>query len=61
VEEDLLTTDLNAFLKRNIRLERVDHLALGNLFCGIKITAGQGWTRLFEQLFRVDKWSVCRG
>jgi len=21
----------------------------------------QGWTRLFEQLFRVDKWSVCRG
>jgi hypothetical protein len=21
----------------------------------------QGWTRLFEQLFRVDKWSICRG
>jgi len=21
----------------------------------------EGWTRLFEQLFRVDKWSVCRG
>ena len=19
------------------------------------------WSRLFEQLFRVDKWSVCRG
>jgi hypothetical protein len=36
---DLLTADLNAFLKRNIRLERVDHVALGNLFSGIKITA----------------------
>jgi hypothetical protein len=21
----------------------------------------KGWTRLFEQLFRVDKWSICRG
>jgi len=21
----------------------------------------EGWTRLFEQLFRVDKWSICRG
>jgi hypothetical protein len=23
--------------------------------------SGEGWTRLFEQLFRVDKWSICRG
>jgi hypothetical protein len=28
---DLATADLNAFLKRNLRLERVDHAALGNL------------------------------
>jgi hypothetical protein len=35
----LATADLNAFLKRNVRLERVDHVALGNLFCGIKNTA----------------------
>jgi len=27
----LATADLNAFLKRNLRLERVDHVALGNL------------------------------
>jgi hypothetical protein len=27
----LLTADLNAFLKRNLRLERVDHVALGDL------------------------------
>jgi len=27
----LATADLNAFLRRNIRLERVDHVALGNL------------------------------
>jgi hypothetical protein len=27
----LLTADLNAFLSRNLRLERVDHVALGNL------------------------------
>jgi len=34
----LATADLNAFLRRNLRLERVDHVALGNLFCGIKNT-----------------------
>jgi hypothetical protein len=34
----LLSADLNAFLKRNLRLERVDHAALGNLFRRIKIT-----------------------
>jgi uncharacterized protein DUF4236 len=32
---------------------------------GLHYTVGtsgsQGWTRLFEQLFRVDKWSICRG
>src|SRR5262249_19466541 len=27
----LATADLNAFLRRNLRLERVDHVALGNL------------------------------
>jgi hypothetical protein len=32
----LLTADLNAFLRRNIRLERANHVALGNLFRGIK-------------------------
>ena len=25
------------------------------------LDGSQGWTRLFEQLFRVDKWSICRG
>jgi hypothetical protein len=35
----LLAADLNDFLRRNIRLERPDHAALGNLFRGIKITA----------------------
>jgi hypothetical protein len=35
----LATADLNGFLRRNLRLERVDHVALGNLFCGIKNTA----------------------
>ena len=35
----MAAADLNAFLKRNIRLERVDYIALGNLFRGIKITA----------------------
>jgi hypothetical protein len=35
----LATADLNAFLRRNLRLERVDHIALGNLYCGIKNTA----------------------
>ena len=28
----LLTTDLNAFLERNLRLARVDHVAVGKLF-----------------------------
>jgi hypothetical protein len=31
----LLQTDLNAFLERHIRLERVDHVALGYVFRGI--------------------------
>jgi hypothetical protein len=35
--KNLQTADLNAFLKRNLRLEQVDHVALGNLFRGIKI------------------------
>jgi len=30
--DDLLTADLNAFLKRNIRLECVDHIEFGKLF-----------------------------
>jgi hypothetical protein len=38
----LLTADLHAFLKRNIRLERVDHVALGNLLRGIKIARTPG-------------------
>jgi DNA-binding GntR family transcriptional regulator len=25
------------------------------------IRAAQNWTRLSEQKFRIDKWSVCRG
>ena len=29
---DLLTADLNAFLKDNLRLARVDHVAVGKLF-----------------------------
>ena len=29
--QHLLTADLNSFIKRNLRLERVDHVALGNL------------------------------
>ena len=29
---DLLAADLNAFLKRNLRLARVDHVAVGKLF-----------------------------
>jgi hypothetical protein len=29
---DLLAADLNSFLKRNLRLARVDHVAVGNLF-----------------------------
>ena len=29
--QHLLTADLNSFIKRNLRLERVDHAALGNL------------------------------
>jgi hypothetical protein len=32
----LLTADLNAFLKRNIRLERPNYVALGNLLRGLK-------------------------
>lgn len=36
---DLLNADLNDFLARNIRLEQVDYVALGNLFRGLKITA----------------------
>jgi hypothetical protein len=32
----LLTADLNAFLKRSIRLEQVNHAALGNLLRGLK-------------------------
>lgn len=37
--DNLLKADLNAFLARNVRLEQVDRVALGNLFRGIKITA----------------------
>jgi hypothetical protein len=36
---DLLRADLNGFLKRNLRLERADHLALGKLFRGDPLTA----------------------
>jgi hypothetical protein len=35
----LQNADLNDFLKRNIRLERVDDVAVGNLFRGIKNSA----------------------
>jgi hypothetical protein len=38
----LLGADLNAFLKRNLRLERVDHVALGYLFCRTKIPSSRG-------------------
>jgi predicted NBD/HSP70 family sugar kinase len=30
-------------------------------FKRVGLEAGQRWARLFEQPFRVDKWSVCRG
>jgi hypothetical protein len=36
---NLLDADLDAFLEGNIRLERVDHVALGNLFRGLQIAA----------------------
>ena len=36
--KDLLAADLNAFLKRNLRLEQIDHVAFGNLFCWTRST-----------------------
>jgi hypothetical protein len=36
---DLLRADLNDFFERNLRLERVDHLALGKLLRGCLLTA----------------------
>jgi len=34
--KDLIAADLNDFLSRNLRLERANHVALGNLFFGHK-------------------------
>ena len=42
--KDLLRADLNAFLKRNLRLERANYVALGNLFRGIKNTGRRART-----------------
>jgi hypothetical protein len=39
--KDLLTADLNAFAKHNIRLERVNYVALGNLFRGVNARSTQ--------------------
>ena len=39
---DLLAADLNAFLKRNLRLARVDHVAVGKLF---KVRRGRNQAR----------------
>jgi hypothetical protein len=39
--EHLIAADLNAFLKRNLRLERANYVALGNLFFGHKCLADQ--------------------
>jgi hypothetical protein len=35
------------------------HMALKRLYVGQ--SGGQSWSRLSEQNFRVDKWSICRG
>src|SRR5262245_35896144 len=53
----IATADLNAFLKRNLRLERVDHVALGHLFLGIKNTARRdGSCRPTEYKTIRDQW-----
>jgi hypothetical protein len=33
----------------------------GAIVTGAIITIGVSWSRLSEQILRVDKWSVCRG
>jgi hypothetical protein len=46
---DLLQADLNGFLERNLRLERVDHLTLGKVFRGYPLTASRNSMRVGKQ------------
>jgi hypothetical protein len=46
---DLLTANLNSFVRKNLRLERVDHVAIGKLFHG---KAHRCSTRLGQPLMR---------
>ena len=54
--DDLLTADLNAFLKRNLRLRRVDYVALGKLFCGAKITRPPHTGKPGPHRAIIDQW-----
>jgi hypothetical protein len=56
--------DLASMVKPGIFI--VDDVALPTpitflVLLGEKAVAAKRWARLFEQPFRVDKWSVCRG
>jgi hypothetical protein len=31
------------------------------MMAGVLLSSGVRWSRLSEQIFRVDKWNVCRG
>jgi hypothetical protein len=55
---DLMTADLNAFLERNIRLERVDHVAFGKLFRGVKSTGTRDRSRplIGKAASMVEQW-----
>ena len=54
---DLLTVDLNAFLKRNLRLRRVDHVAFGKLFCRAKIARPLRSGKQGRHRYVINRWN----
>jgi hypothetical protein len=50
------------FFERNIVvISKVNRTNIENAVKYLNISGGLRWSRLSEQLFRFDKWSVCRG
>ena len=60
-EQRLQGSDIIGKLSRAERHARKDSCFARVLIRPVTIMRGTSWSRLSEQIFRVDKWSVCRG
>ena len=47
--------------KDELGVPRLWFRSTGNLPVGLDLTGAMSWARLSEQIFRIDKWSLCRG